>query len=388
MRILHIISSGGMYGAEAVILNMSRSLKEAGHQSVLGVFANSENPNVQLHERALAEGVESHLIPCSGQVDFAVMKKIRELVRQTNADIVHCHGYKADIYVYFGLRKTNIPYISTCHTWYDNNLLVTLYGMADRFVLRRYAGVVAVSNEVKQRLLRSGVEESKIYLINNGIDLRPFDRAAPTLRKDDQGKAQLVVGLVGRLSTEKGVDIFLQSAVVVLSAIPEAIFLAVGDGPDRPQLELLIDNLNLRESVFLLGRRDDMPSVYASLDVMVSASRKEGLPIAILEGMASRRAVIATAVGEVPTIIQHGQTGILVQAEDPDALSAAIIALLNDSASRDRLGAAAKQSVEESFSAERMTANYLRVYEAVTAEDRNSNPDSRSSDPERHHERT
>jgi len=305
------------------------------------------------------------------------------LVKRTNADIVHCHGYKADIYVYFGLRKTNIPYVSTCHTWYDNNLLVTLYGMADRFVLRRYAGVVAVSNEVKQRLLRSGVKESEIYLINNGIDLRPFDSAAPTLRKDDQGNPPPIVGLVGRLSIEKGVDIFLQSAVVVLSAVPEAIFLVVGDGPDRPQLELLIDDLKLRGSVFLLGRRDDMPSVYASLDVMVSASRKEGLPIAILEGMASRRAVIATAVGEVPTIIRHDQTGILVQAEDPDAISAAIITLLNDSSSRDRLGAAAKQSVEENFSAERMTANYLHLYKAVIAGDRNSTPDSRSSDPQK-----
>jgi glycosyltransferase involved in cell wall biosynthesis len=381
MRILHIISSGGMYGAEAVILNMSRSLREAGYQSVLGVFVNSNNPNVQLHERALAEGVESHLIPCSGQVDFTVMAKIRELTTRTGADVVHAHGYKADIYVYFGLRKVDIPYISTCHTWYDNNLLVTLYGIADRFVLRRYAGVVAVSNEVKQRLLRSGVEKSKIYLINNGIDLRPFDGAAPTLRMDGQEKPRPIVGLVGRLSTEKGVDIFLQSAVAVLSAIPEAIFFAVGDGPDRPQLELLIDNLKLRESVLLLGRRDDMPSVYASLDVMVSASRKEGLPIAILEGMASKRPVIATAVGEVPTIIRHGQTGILVRAEDPDAISAAIITLLNDSASRDRLGAAAKQSVEENFSAERMTANYLRVYETVTTRDRNSTPANRSSDP-------
>jgi glycosyltransferase involved in cell wall biosynthesis len=371
MKILHIISSGGMYGAEAVILNMSRSLRESGHHSVLGVFANSNNPNVQLHERALAEGIKSHLIPCSGQVDLAVMAKIRELAKQTNADVVHSHGYKADIYVYFGLRKSDTPYVSTCHTWYDNNLLVTLYGVVDRLVLRRYAGVVAVSDEVKQRLLKSGVRKSKIYLINNGIDTRPFDSAAPTLREDGRGKKP-TVGLVGRLSSEKGVDLFLHAAAVVSSAIPEAMFLVIGDGPDRAQLELLIDSLNLRGSAFLLGRRDDMPSVYASLDVMVSASRKEGLPIAILEGMASRRAVIATAVGEVPTIIQHGYTGILIPSEDSSAISEAIIKLLEDGASRDRMGAAARQSVEDRFSANRMTADYLHVYETVAVGDRNS----------------
>jgi len=152
----------------------------------------------------------------------------------------------------------------------------------------------------------------------------------------------------------------------------------IGDGPDRAQLELLIDNLNLRRRAFLLGRRDDMPSVYASLDVMVSASRKEGLPIAILEGMASRRAVIATAVGEVPTIIQHGYTGILIPSEDSNAISEAIIKLLGDGASRDRIGTAARRSVEDNFSAKRMTDDYLRVYEKVAAGDRNSmRPDSR-----------
>ena len=361
-----------MYGAEAVILNMSRSLREGGHQSVLGVFANSDNPNAQLHERALEEGIESHLIPCSGQVDLRVMERIRELVKRTRADVVHSHGYKADIYVYSALRRTDTPYISTCHTWYDNSLLVTLYAMADRFVLRRFAGVVAVSNEVKQQLLKSRVGESKIYLINNGIDLRPFDTAAPMLRNDGPGTTRPIVGLVGRLSIEKGVDLFLQAAAVVLSAIPEAIFWVIGDGPDRAQLELMIDTLDIRESAFLLGRRDDMASVYASLDVMVSASRKEGLPIAILEGMASRRAVIATSVGEVPTIIKHDHTGILVPAEDANAIYEAIIALLEDRASRDRLGTAARRSVEENFSAERMTADYLRVYKTVAPGDHNS----------------
>jgi glycosyltransferase involved in cell wall biosynthesis len=270
-----------------------------------------------------------------------------------------------------------MPYVSTCHTWYDNNLLVRLYGVVDRLVLRRYAGVVAVSEEVKQRLLKSGVSKNKIYLINNGIDTRPFDKAATTLREDGQGKKP-TVGLVGRLSTEKGVDLFLHAAAVVSSVIPEAIFLVIGDGPDRPKLELLIDNLNLRGRAFLLGRRDDMPSVYASLDVMVSASRKEGLPIAILEGMASRRAIIATAVGEVPSIIKHGYTGILIPSEDSNALSEAIIKLLEDGASRDRMGTAARRSVEENFSAKRMTDDYLRVYEKVAAGDCNSmRPDSR-----------
>ena len=367
MKVLHIISSGGMYGAEAVILNMSRVLNEAGHQSVLGVFSNFSKLNLQLHERALKEGIESHLIPCKGQIDRSAVARIRELVRQAKVDVVHAHGYKADIYVYFALRGTRAPYVSTCHNWIEDNPLVAFYGVADRLVLRKYARVVAVSYEVKQRLLKAGVPDSRICLVENGIDLRPYKGAAASLRVE-MGLSALIVGLVGRLSREKGVDIFLRAAARVLTEVPEARFVVVGEGPDRDKLESLIDELGIRLSVDLLGRRDDMPGVYASLDVMVSSSRQEGLPMAILEGMASRLPLVATAVGEVPVVVVDGVTGLLVAAEDVEGLAGAILKLLRDRGLRERLGGAGRQLVEEKYSAARMAADYLKVYEAAIAE--------------------
>ncbi len=363
MKILHIISSGGMYGAEAVILNMSRTLNEKGHGSVLGVFSNSSNPNTQLHEGAAKEGIESHLIPCKGQVDRTVLTSIRELASRTKADVIHAHGYKADIYVYSAMRKGRVPLVSTCHNWLDNDSFVFLYGVADRFVLRNYAAVVAVSDEVKQRLLNAGVRKEKIHLVRNGIDLRPFDNARPSLRGDSIGDSALIVGLVGRLSREKGVDLFIRAAAHVLVEFPRVRFLVIGEGPDRDKLELLIDELKIRESVQILGRRNDMPAVYASLDMMVSASRQEGLPMAILEGMANRLPLVATAVGEVPTVVLNGQTGVLVAAESVEGIATGILELLQDPERRRIFGAAARQLVEEEFSAERMTSDYLRVYE-------------------------
>src|SRR3984885_5882555 len=136
MRVLHIISSGGMYGAEAVILNLSRSLNEGPHYSLLGVFSNSSNPNLQLHEVALKEGIEPHLIPCKGQVDRTAISSIRELAVQTGADIVPAPGSKAAIYVSLAWRRTRIPVVSTCHTWYGTSRLGFLYGAVDRLVLR------------------------------------------------------------------------------------------------------------------------------------------------------------------------------------------------------------------------------------------------------------
>ena len=365
MKILHIISSGGMYGAEAVILNLSRVLNQGSHRSSIGVFANSSNLNVQLHEQAAAEGIESNLIQCRGQVDSMTFNEIRDLVARIKPDIVHAHGYKADIYVYLALRRLRIPLVSTCHTWYDNNLTLSLYGSADRVVLRRFARVIAVSSEVKQRLLKAGVRPQNIAQIQNGIDLRPFDNVSPSLREALAVGDAPVIGLVGRLSTEKGVDIFLRAAARVLPDFPRARFVVIGEGPDRHELESLIDELGIRQNVTMVGRRNDMPAVYASFDLMVSASRKEGLPIALLEGMASGLPLVATSAGEIPAIVQHGMTGLLVPAEDADLLASAITELLQDPDRRRQFGAAGRQRIETEFSAQRMTADYLRAYQAV-----------------------
>ena len=367
MKVLHIISSSGMYGAEAVILNLARTLRDGPHECVLGVFSNSANPKHQLHELALKEGFESHLIPCKGQVDRAAIARIRELVTRTGADVVHTHGYKADLYVYLALRGLGVPLVSTCHTWYDTDFFVSIYGMADRFVLRKYARVVAVSDEVRRRLLKAGVREKKIRMVRNGIDLRPFDEALRSQRKDTRPERALVVGLVGRLAWEKGVDVFLRAAAEVLVEFPETRFVVVGEGPDQEKLEQLIDALMIHESVEMLGRREEMASVYASLDVMVSSSRQEGLPMAILEGMASGLALVATAVGEVPTVVVDDRTGVLVPAQDAGLLAAGIAELLRDPAKRRRLGDAARRLIKEEYSAARMAKEYLRVYEEAIA---------------------
>jgi len=361
MRILHIISSGGMYGAEAVILNLSRTLNEQGHSSIIGIFSNSSNPNLQLHERALAEGIESHLIPCNGQIDRSVPASIRALANTTNTEVIHAHGYKADVYAYIALRNSSIPLVSTCHTWYDDNLLLWLYGAIDRYVLRNYAAVVAVSDDVRQRLLKSGVAASHIRFIRNGIDLRPFTNAEPTLRHLAI-PGNLLIGWVGRLTYDKGPDIFLRAIAQIRSELPDARYILVGEGPYRPEAERLISDLALGEVVHLPGQRSDMPSVYASCDFMVSSSRQEGLPMAILEGMAASLPWIGTPVGAVPTVIRQDANGILVPAGDVKLLAESMIRLMRDPEVRARMGTAARHITRQDFSAERMSEDYLRVY--------------------------
>lgn len=362
MNILHLISSGGMYGAEAVILNLSHVLQRQGHTSVIASFDNASH---QLHERALAEELTSVLIPCKGQFSPLTLQAIRTVVREHGIDVLHAHGYKADLYAWAALRSVGTPLVSTCHTWYDNDLAVRVYGALDRRVLRSFACVVAVSAEVEQRLLTSGVRPDRIRRIRNGVDVQAFSEAARS--RASRTAETLRVGLVGRLSREKGVDVFIDAVAQVAEAVPFAEFVVVGEGPDRAELEAKIRAHKLQGRLQLLGHRDAMLPVYAGLDVLVSASRQEGLPVALLEGMASGLAPVVTTVGEVPTVVESESSGILVAPGEAGTLATAMLQVLTDSDLRLRLGASARARIEQEFSADRMAERYGEVYRQAAA---------------------
>ena len=339
MKILHLISSGGMYGAEAVILALSRCLNAAGHESSIAAFTSESQPNLALRAAADDAGIRIDSIACAGQIDRQVPAAIRALAQTLGSEVVHMHGYKADVYGWLALRGAGLPLVSSCHTWYDNDLFLRVYGLVDRWVLRRFAGVVAVSEEVRQRLLRSGTKPDRVRLIYNGIDPSPFANIEP-----GTCGGVLRVGLVGRLASEKGVDLFLKAAARVLKVLPETEFVVAGEGPDRAKLEALVQDLGLASNLRLAGRTDDMPAFYQSLDLLVSSSRQEGLPIALLEAMASGLPLVATQVGEVPRLVQHGVSGLLVPPEEFEALAEAIATLLRDREARTALGRAARET--------------------------------------------
>ena len=246
-----------MYGAEAVILALSRSLNAAGHESSIAAFTSDAQPNVALRAAAESAGVRFDAVACAGQIDRQTPAAILSLVKALGADVIHMHGYKADVYGWLALRGAGMPLVSSCHTWYDNDLFVKVYGAIDRWVLRRFAGVVAVSEEVRQRLLRSGTDPGRVRLIYNGVDPSPFEHIHSSMHG-----GSLRVGLVGRLAPEKGVDLFVQAAASVLKSLPETEFVVAGEGPDRAKLEALVQELGLGAKFKLLGRTEDMPGFF------------------------------------------------------------------------------------------------------------------------------
>ena len=361
MKILHLISSGGMYGAEAVILTLSQGLIAQGDESEIALFENLPHPNLDLRSAAARRSIPTHTIVCHGQLDLSMPGRIRDLARSVSADVVHAHGYKADLYTWAALRNAAIPVISTCHNWIETTGPLRAYGTLDRRVLRSFAAVVAVSQEVQERLLSAGVDPDRVTRIPNGIDTQPFLAHAPVSRAQSSG-VSLLIGFVGRLSPEKGPDLFLQAAARVLQQYPLTRFQIIGDGPDRSSLQQLAQTLNIQDQVAFLGRKDNMPGVYATLDLLVSSSRQEGLPMSLLEAMASSLPIVATSVGEVPSLIHDQSTGLLVPPDDVAALAAAIGSLLADATFCQQLGTNARLLVEKDFSAAQMTQRYKQVY--------------------------
>jgi len=363
MKVLHLISSGGMYGAENVVAALARDLEQMGCWVRVGVFQNEHCPDNNVADQLERRGASVIRIPCRGRVDRRAIRQIREMVRGEQVQLVHSHGYKSNIYSYLACRRLRVPMMATCHLWTRQTPAIRVYEFIDAWLLRRFDAVVAVSDVIAEDARRAGIPAAKITTINNGIDLVPFASATPTLAEEIKKGDRLLVGTAGRLVSQKGMDYFLRAAREVLNEMPEALFAVVGDGPDREKLERLTQELGIERHVVFTGSRADMPHVYASFDVFVLASLDEGLPMAVLEALASNRAVVATQVGAVPKVIVSGQTGMLVKAADVPGLADAILVLLRNPELRARLGRNGSALVHKQFSSRVMSQEYLRLYE-------------------------
>ncbi len=368
MRVLELISSGGFYGAESVLLTLSAALNKIGCESVVGVFENAHLPNLEVALRARQAGLDVEVFPCRGRFDRKLVRVLREFARRRGIGVVNTHGYKANLYAYAAFCRTGIQLIATCHNWTNQSRSLQLYARVDRFVLRRFSRVVAVSGTVEQTLVASGIRPGRVATIENGVDISRFPSGSSTFAREIGKGDRKLVGMIGRLVPEKGPDVFLRAARGALERFPDSLFLLVGDGAMRPELERLARELAIADHVIFTGSRNDMPEIYAALDIVVLPSLNEGLPMSLLEALAAERPAIAARVGGVPRIIRENETGILVNPGDVQGLREAIERLLADSTLSRRLARAGRSLVEREFSAEVMARRYLDLYQAPPSE--------------------
>ncbi|HLK48898.1 MAG TPA: glycosyltransferase [Bryobacteraceae bacterium] len=373
MTILHLISSEGYYGAEAVVVSLARNSARLGCEVVIGVFGDSRGPHTEIAEQARRVGLAVEVVPVDGRWDWKVIGRLRKLA-ESGIDILHAHGYKADFYACLAAWPNRFATISTCHNWPNRRRLMQFYGSLDRLLLRRFGKAVAVSDSVAAVLRRSGLTRQKITTIPNGVDMELFNDAKPALRFQSGWECKPIVGFVGRLVECKGGPVFLRAAQMVLQDHPDVLFAVTGDGPLRDAWETLAVRLGIAGKVAFLGARRDMPAIYSSLDMLVLPSLDEATPVCILEAQACGKAVIATRVGGVPSLIVPGITGILVEPNDAHGLAEAIARLLEEPELARRLGENGRLHIAEHYSAEGMAARYLEQYREILAKRQRGEP--------------
>jgi glycosyltransferase involved in cell wall biosynthesis len=363
VKVLQLISSGGYYGAENMLLNLCASQQKAGCENTLMLFYNVHVPNVEFYERARRRGLSVRMVHCQGRADWRAVRQIEDCIQEDGIELLHTHGYKADLYGYVAARRSGKPIVATCHNWVGGTAALGIYNHLDRMALRRFQGLAAVSDSVAQRLLDSGVAAKKIRAIANGIDVEPFERALPSPALNFGGNK--VVGMVARLDLQKGFEYLLLAARELCGAFPELKVVIVGEGPDRQAIENMIQRFGLQSKVILAGQHSDMPGIYAAMDIFVLPSLNEGLPMTILEAMAASRPVIATRVGAIPTVIKDGETGLLVDPSDVNGLRDALVRLLTDSGFCRRIGSAGHDWVSGNYTSEAMALKYRAMYDEV-----------------------
>lgn len=361
-RVLHLVSSGGLYGAEQVILNLAGSQDMI---SYVGALNNVHSPNLEIIDEAHKRGLRTVVFDSQGRIDLKTIFKINRFLRENRIGILHTHGYKSDIVGFLAALLGRTKWVATNHVWHPISGKLRFYESVDAFVLRFATRVVAVSRAIKEDLISTSVPSARIRVIDNGIDIDCFKESssAETLKavlgiRDHD----VVVTIVGRLSPEKGHRTFLEAARNVSATKDNVRFLIVGDGPIEEELRAEASRLKLEERVIFTGFRKDMPEIYAVSDVMVNASSIEGLPMTILEAMAAKVPVIATRAGGIPDIITDNETGLLVDSQHAGPLTIAIESLIDDQEKSRRLAASAFERVTMNHSVGRMCEAYRQVY--------------------------
>lgn len=307
-----------------------------------------------------------------GWPDLRALVQLVRLIREFRPHILHTHTAKAGVLGRIAARLVGVPIV--IHTYHGHVFHGYFSPAKTRLLLaveRWLSGftnlILTVSATVRQDLLSLGIgTPERLMVVPLGLDL---DRFLVCESSRGQLRAELgidpeapLVGIVARLVPIKRHECFLRAAVEVARRYSGCQFLVVGDGERRAELERLGRHLALNDQVRFLGWRQDLERIYADLDLVVLTSANEGLPVSVIEAMASGKPVVATRVGGVPDLVEDGVTGLLVPPENPAAVAEAIGALLADARRRQTFGQAGRKRVYPAFSAERLLEDMDRLY--------------------------
>lgn len=373
MRIVHLIQSAPrVYGAERCALLELRALRQRGldaqalvlHETRMGEAAGAL-------EQALREaGVPVTRVESTSPVSARLLLHLVRALGRLQPHLLHSHGLKTDVLGFLVSRVLRLPLLVEVHGWLrpEEDRRVRFYEALDRQVLRRCEAALALSRDYESELSRLGVR--RLHLLPSGIDVEGL-RAQPVRRNLRRELAipegARVAGMVARLSPEKGHRDFLFALAEARQRLPSLYSLVIGDGPLLGALQAEAEQLGLDGHVRFVGYQEDVADAYRALDVVVSCSRHEGLPLCLIEAMALERPVVAMATGGCADIVQHGETGLLVPRGDRAALAEALVELAADPDRCRRLGQAGLARARQHYSVEAWAQRAESVYRSLLA---------------------
>jgi glycosyltransferase involved in cell wall biosynthesis len=377
-QVLHSLHVGG---AEVLAAALARQLAD----QFQFVFACLDDLG-PLGEELRQEGFPVEVLHRQAGWDLACARRLARWVADCGAHLIQAHQYTPFFYarlpVWLGRRP---PVLFTEHGRFHPDRPNPRRMLFNRLFLRPCDRVVAVGRSVKQALIdNEGIPAERIEVIYNGV---PLARLAGVAALRQQVREELGISpaaavaiLVARLDPIKDHGTALAVAARLRQTRPDFKLLIVGDGPLRADLEARVKAMELGDTVQMLGLRTDVPRLLAAADLFLLTSLSEGIPVTLIEAMGAGLPVVATRVGGVPEVVVDGQTGLLADASDADALAAAVRKLLTDATLRQRLAMAGQARAAALFSQQAMHAAYARLYREMLGLEASTGPDACRTD--------
>ena len=357
---LHIDTARTWRGGQNQVLVTAMGLRALKHRTMLVA-----HPEGELRQRA-QEGLDPIPLAPKTEMDLAAAWRLSRFIRQLRPDVIHAHDphgvAMAAIALSMSTSPRKPPLIASRRVDFHlggNSLSRWKYGQVDCFI--------CASEAIRRILIGDGIPGERTVTVHEGVDLERIAAAPPAKLHEDLWLPHEapIVGNVAALVAHKGQKHLIEAAALVVRQVPDARFVIVGEGEQRPALERQIKEHHLEKHIFLTGFRPDVLSLLKAFDLFVMSSVTEGLGTSLLDAMACGKAIVATTAGGIPEVVRDGETGTLVPPRDHVSMANAIVTLLKDAELRGRMGAAGLALVRERFSAERMVEETLNVYRRV-----------------------
>lgn len=363
LRTIHILAPGPTGGAETVAQNLAHGLIQQGDPATIAALVpDDQHPYVVACE---ARGIRVIPICENPRKYWRQARRIADAARETNSHVIHTHGFLADVMGNWGGEIAKLPVVSTLHGFTVAGRRAYLYDLPARWAHKHANAVVAVSESVVTRLRSRGVRPERIHLLPNAWYSRGelLDRAEAR-RQIGVPTDGFRVGWIGRLTPEKGGDVFI-NAIAALRDTNIRVSL-LGDGPDRAELEAFAASRGVTDAIRWHGMVPFAERYLKAFDLLVMSSRTEGTPMVLLEAMAAGIPIVTTGVGGIPQMLSPNEA-ILVESERPDALAAAIRQSFDDESSARRRAEAARERLDRDFSATSWINRHRDLYRSVVS---------------------